>query len=76
MDIFWFLTFAVLLAGYFALEGFDIGLGALLPVLGRSPPTATASSARWRRSCSPTRCGWSRSPVCCSARSRCWTAGR
>ncbi|MEV7806823.1 cytochrome d ubiquinol oxidase subunit II [Microbispora sp. NPDC088329] len=37
MDIFWFLTFAVLLAGYFALEGFDIGLGVLLPVLGRSP---------------------------------------
>lgn len=37
MEIFWFLTFAVLLAGYFALEGFDIGLGALLPVLGRTP---------------------------------------
>lgn len=37
MDILWFLTFAVLLAGYFALEGFDIGLGVLLPVLGRSP---------------------------------------
>lgn len=37
MDIFWFLTFTVLLAGYFALEGFDIGLGVLLPVLGRTP---------------------------------------
>ncbi|GAA0398232.1 hypothetical protein GCM10009530_57380 [Microbispora corallina] len=37
MDIFWFAAFAVLLAGYFALEGFDIGLGVLLPVLGRSP---------------------------------------
>ncbi|MBX6385860.1 MAG: cytochrome d ubiquinol oxidase subunit II [Microbispora sp.] len=37
MEIFWLLTFAVLLAGYFALEGFDIGLGVLLPVLGRSP---------------------------------------
>ncbi|MGI5157071.1 cytochrome d ubiquinol oxidase subunit II [Microbispora sp. CA-102843] len=37
MDIFWLLTFTVLLAGYFALEGFDIGLGVLLPVLGRSP---------------------------------------
>ncbi|MBP2704085.1 cytochrome d ubiquinol oxidase subunit II [Microbispora sp. RL4-1S] len=36
MDIFWFVTFAVLLAGYFALEGFDIGLGVLLPFLGRS----------------------------------------
>ncbi|GLW23055.1 cytochrome d ubiquinol oxidase subunit II [Microbispora triticiradicis] len=37
MEIVWFATFAVLLAGYFALEGFDIGLGVLLPVLGRSP---------------------------------------
>lgn len=37
MDIFWFLTFTVLLAYYFALEGFDIGLGVLLPVLGRTP---------------------------------------
>ncbi|MEZ0073082.1 cytochrome d ubiquinol oxidase subunit II [Planotetraspora sp. GP83] len=36
MEIFWFGTLAVLLIGYFALEGFDIGLGMLLPVLGRS----------------------------------------
>ncbi|MBG0829893.1 cytochrome d ubiquinol oxidase subunit II [Planomonospora sp. ID67723] len=36
MDILWFGVFAVLLLGYFALEGFDIGLGMLLPVLGRS----------------------------------------
>jgi cytochrome bd ubiquinol oxidase subunit II len=36
MDILWFGVFAVLLIGYFALEGFDIGLGLLLPVLGRS----------------------------------------
>ncbi|GIH68406.1 cytochrome d ubiquinol oxidase subunit II [Sphaerimonospora thailandensis] len=37
MEILWFGVLAVLLTGYFALEGFDIGLGMLLPVLGRTP---------------------------------------
>src|SRR3954469_14906110 len=32
----WFLLIAVLWIGYFALEGFDFGVGMLLPVLGRS----------------------------------------
>ncbi|MGW0804545.1 cytochrome d ubiquinol oxidase subunit II [Nonomuraea sp. NPDC002799] len=32
----WFVIFAGLLAGYFALEGFDLGVGLLLPVLGRT----------------------------------------
>lgn len=36
MDVIWFAVFALLLAGYFALEGFDLGVGLLLPVLGRS----------------------------------------
>jgi cytochrome d ubiquinol oxidase subunit II len=36
MEIIWFGALAVLFLGYFALEGFDIGLGILLPVLGRS----------------------------------------
>ncbi|WP_326558354.1 cytochrome d ubiquinol oxidase subunit II [Micromonospora sp. NBC_01796] len=31
----WFLLIAVLFTGYFILEGFDFGVGALLPVLGR-----------------------------------------
>ncbi|GIH23770.1 hypothetical protein Aph01nite_20800 [Acrocarpospora phusangensis] len=31
MEILWFGILAVLLAGYFALEGFDIGVGLLLP---------------------------------------------
>jgi len=31
----WFLAIAVLWAGYFMLEGFDFGVGILLPVLGR-----------------------------------------
>ena len=32
----WFLLIAVLWIGYFVLEGFDFGVGILLPVLGRS----------------------------------------
>ncbi|WP_336205118.1 cytochrome d ubiquinol oxidase subunit II [Nonomuraea sp. LPB2021202275-12-8] len=36
MELIWFAFFAVLLAGYFALEGFDLGVGLLLPVLGRT----------------------------------------
>src|SRR3954469_9804033 len=31
----WFALIAVLWAGYFLLEGFDFGVGILLPVLGR-----------------------------------------
>ena len=33
----WFVAVAVLWTGYFVLEGFDFGVGVLLPVLGRSP---------------------------------------
>ncbi|MGW5682924.1 cytochrome d ubiquinol oxidase subunit II [Nonomuraea sp. NPDC003754] len=32
----WFLLIAVLWTGYFVLEGFDFGVGMLMPVLGRS----------------------------------------
>ncbi|WP_061293669.1 cytochrome d ubiquinol oxidase subunit II [Herbidospora cretacea] len=32
MDILWFAVLSLLLAGYFALEGFDLGVGLLLPV--------------------------------------------
>ncbi|AVT28738.1 cytochrome d ubiquinol oxidase subunit II [Plantactinospora sp. BC1] len=37
MDLptFWFLLITVLFVGYFILEGFDFGVGILLPVLGR-----------------------------------------
>jgi cytochrome d ubiquinol oxidase subunit II len=34
----WFLLIAVLWVGYFFLEGFDFGVGVLLPVLGKSEP--------------------------------------
>ncbi|GAB0107077.1 cytochrome d ubiquinol oxidase subunit II [Nocardia sp. JMUB6875] len=33
---FWFLLVAVLFTGYFVLEGFDYGVGMLMPILGRS----------------------------------------
>jgi len=32
----WFIAIAVLWSGYFVLEGFDFGVGILLPVLGRT----------------------------------------
>ena len=35
LAIFWFCLIAVLWGGYFLLEGFDFGVGILLPVLGR-----------------------------------------
>jgi cytochrome d ubiquinol oxidase subunit II len=50
----WFIAIAVLWAGYFILEGFDFGVGVLLPVLGRpsrggqggSPPRGDAETRR------------------------------
>jgi len=50
----WFIAIAVLWAGYFILEGFDFGVGVLLPVLGRpsrggpggSSPRASAETRR------------------------------
>ncbi|MEJ3744350.1 cytochrome d ubiquinol oxidase subunit II [Actinomycetes bacterium KLBMP 9797] len=36
METAWFVAVAALFTGYFMLEGFDFGVGALLPVLGRS----------------------------------------
>ena len=35
LQLLWFLLIAVLWTGYFVLEGFDFGVGILLPVLGR-----------------------------------------
>jgi cytochrome bd ubiquinol oxidase subunit II len=35
LPTFWFILIAVLWTGYFVLEGFDFGVGILLPVLGR-----------------------------------------
>lgn len=35
LTTFWFILIAVLWSGYFLLEGFDFGVGILLPVIGR-----------------------------------------
>ena len=39
----WFLLIAVLWTGYFVLEGFDFGVGMLLPVLGRDEADAAGA---------------------------------
>jgi cytochrome d ubiquinol oxidase subunit II len=36
LELFWFLLIGVLWAGYFFLEGFDFGVGMLLPLMGRT----------------------------------------
>ena len=36
----WFIIIGVLWTGYFVLEGFDFGVGMLLPVLGRGKDAA------------------------------------
>jgi cytochrome d oxidase subunit CydB len=35
LEIFWFIVIAILWSMYFVLEGFDFGVGMLLPILGR-----------------------------------------
>lgn len=42
----WFLLIAVLWTGFFVLEGFDFGVGALLPVLGRSEDEQSGEDRR------------------------------
>ena len=32
----WFILIAILFTGYFFLEGFDFGVGILMPILGRN----------------------------------------
>ena len=44
----WFTLIAVLWAGYFLLEGFDFGVGMLLPVLGPRRPRAAAAHQHHR----------------------------
>ena len=40
----WFLLIALLWTGYLVLEGFDFGVGMLLPVLGRGSDDADAET--------------------------------
>ncbi|WP_082590172.1 cytochrome d ubiquinol oxidase subunit II [Phycicoccus sp. Soil748] len=42
----WFVIIAVLWTGYFVLEGFDFGVGMLLPVLGRGEDAETTEKRR------------------------------
>src|SRR5262245_37746011 len=42
----WFVAIAVLWTGYFVLEGFDFGVGMLLPVLGRGADAAARDADR------------------------------
>jgi cytochrome d ubiquinol oxidase subunit II len=42
----WFVIIAVLWTGYFVLEGFDFGVGLLLPVLGRGGDAETTEKRR------------------------------
>ena len=45
LQIVWFVLIAVLWIGYLALEGFDFGVGMLLPILGRSHQKGAAGAA-------------------------------
>ncbi|WP_288190756.1 cytochrome d ubiquinol oxidase subunit II, partial [uncultured Veillonella sp.] len=36
LDVVWFILVCVLFCGFFMLEGFDYGVGILLPILGKS----------------------------------------
>lgn len=45
LQIVWFVLIAVLWIGYLALEGFDFGVGMLLPILGRSDLGGQAGQA-------------------------------
>ena len=55
LAVFWFILIGVLWVGFLALEGFDFGVGMLLPVLGRegglhgSPDVTAAEAEKCRR---------------------------
>jgi hypothetical protein len=61
------IAFAVL--AYVVLDGFDLGLGILFPLLGGESDRDTAMNA-WRRCGTATRPGW------CSAAAGCWLPSR
>lgn len=43
LSIIWFILIAVLWTGYLVLEGFDFGVGMLLPVIAKTPKEKTAA---------------------------------
>jgi cytochrome d ubiquinol oxidase subunit II len=46
LAVIWFLLIAVLWTGYLVLEGFDFGVGMLLPILGKGRDAADAEARR------------------------------
>ena len=46
LQLVWFALIGLLWAGYLVLEGFDFGVGALLPVLGKGRDTADTEKRR------------------------------
>lgn len=46
LNILWFILIAVLYVGFFVLEGFDFGVGILLPFLSRDPDPAKVERKR------------------------------
>jgi len=46
LNTLWFILIAVLFTGFFILEGFDFGVGILLPILGRGGETKTIDTKR------------------------------
>ncbi len=54
---FWFILIAVLFVGYFVLEGFDYGVGMLLPVLGKTEIRRRVVINTIGRCGTATRCG-------------------
>ena len=46
LELLWFVLIAILWSGYFLLEGFDFGVGMLLPVLGRGRDAADTEARR------------------------------
>ncbi|MBX9920896.1 MAG: cytochrome d ubiquinol oxidase subunit II, partial [Mycolicibacterium frederiksbergense] len=49
LQIFWFVTLAVLFVGFLVLEGFDFGVGMLMAIFGRSAATASRDPEKQRR---------------------------
>ena len=70
LEILWFCLICVFWAGYFVPEGFDFGVGMLLPVLGRSEADRRRCSIRSGRSGTGTRSGSSSRGARRSRRSR------
>ncbi|WP_066912636.1 cytochrome d ubiquinol oxidase subunit II [Millisia brevis] len=48
LTLLWFIAIAVLFIGYFVLEGFDFGVGILMPIIGRRGRTPEEKEARRR----------------------------